>query len=93
MAIELNKVVNGLFPEFLKDVFPLKECNRYCTRFPFKSRNLRTVNYGTESISSLGPKTWSIIPNDIKNYPVSQYFRSLCNCYFKFATFSLNLKI
>ena len=67
MAIELYKVVNGLAPEILKDVFPLKECNRYCTRFPVKSRNLRVVNYGTETISFLGPKTCSIIPNDIKN--------------------------
>ena len=45
------------------------ECNRYCTRFPFKSRNLRTVHYGRETIPSLGPKIWSIIPNDIKNAP------------------------
>ena len=76
MATELYKVVNGLSPEILKDVFPLKECNRYCTRFPFKSRNLRTVNYGTETISSLGPKIWSIIPNDIKNAPSLNSFKN-----------------
>ena len=76
MAIELYKVVNGLSPEILKYVFPLKECNRYCTRFPFKSRNLWAVNYGTETISSLGPKIWSIIPNDIKNAPSLNIFKN-----------------
>ena len=67
MAIELYKVINGLSPEIMKQVLPLKESNIYCSRFPFKSRNVHTVTYGTETISTLGPKIWHIIPNNIKN--------------------------
>ena len=67
LAIELYKVINGLSPEIMKQVLPLKESNIYCSRFPFKSRHLHTVTYGTETISTLGPKIWHIIPNSIKN--------------------------
>ena len=65
MAVELYKVVHGLSPEFLKEWLPLQECNSNCTISPFNSWNVCTVNYGVETISSLGPKIWSIIPNDI----------------------------
>ena len=51
----------------MKQVVPLKEINCYCSRFPFKSRNINTVLYGTETISFLGPKIWSIIPTDMDN--------------------------
>ena len=31
------------------------------------SRNPKTVKYGTETISYLAPKIWSLVPNAIKN--------------------------
>ena len=33
----------------------------------FVSRAVNTVNYGSESLSFLGPKTWETLPNDLEN--------------------------
>ena len=50
----------------MNEIFPIKENIGHCSRFPFKTNNIRTVYYGTETISFLGPKIWSILPNEIK---------------------------
>ena len=33
----------------------------------YNFENPRTVRYGTETLRSLGPKIWNILPNDIKS--------------------------
>ena len=68
LAIEIYKFVNGLSPEIMNSVFNLKENNRYSLRnvYELYSRNPRTVKYGTETISYLAPKIWSIVPQTIK---------------------------
>ena len=66
LAIELFKIVSGQSPEIMKEVFLLKETLPYCTKFPFKTRNVRTVAYGTNTLSFLGPKIWAIVPIAIK---------------------------
>ena len=66
------KVINGLSPEIMKHVFPLKESYEYCSRFPFKTVNINSVSYGTETLSSIGPKIWALVPNDlrkVKSFP------------------------
>ena len=63
LATEMFKVFNGIYPSIIKDVFTLKESNIYCSKFPFKTRNVRTVAYW----SYLGPKIWSLVPEKIKN--------------------------
>ena len=52
----------------MKDIFS-ESSNTYNLRNPneFKSSNIRTVHYGTETISFRGPKTWSLVPDEIKN--------------------------
>ena len=67
LATELFKVINGSSPEIMKDIFPLKEENLYCSKFPFITRNINTVSHGTQSLGYLGPKIWSIIPDSLKN--------------------------
>ena len=54
LAFELYKVVNGISPEIMSRVFPLKEALKYPTENIFISRNVRTVTYGTESLAHLG---------------------------------------
>ena len=68
LAIEIYKFVNGLSPEIMNSMFNLKENNRYSLRnvYELYSRNTRTVKYGTETISYLAPKVWSIVPQPIK---------------------------
>ena len=60
------KAANGLSPVIMSQVFPLKENIRYPSENRFITRNVKSVRYGTETLAHLGPKIWSIIPNDIK---------------------------
>ena len=66
LAIELYKVVNGLSPEIMNQVFPLKDVLMHCSRFPFKTRNVKTVSYGMETLGFMGPKIWALVPGEIK---------------------------
>jgi len=66
LAIEVLKVVNGLSPKIMNSVFTLKKDLTHCSKQISITRNVRTVNYGLETISTLGPKIWSILPNEIK---------------------------
>ena len=66
LAIEIYKVINDISPVIMKDIFVLKENCIYNSREIFVTNNIRTEHYGKESLSYLGPKIWSIIPNDIK---------------------------
>ena len=68
LAIELYKVVNGFSPDIMKDVFPLNEnscCNTRNKR-TFHSRDIRTVHFGSETLSHLAPKIWELVREEIK---------------------------
>ena len=67
LAIEMYKIVNNLSLDIMTLVVQLKGTNHYCSRFLCKSKNVKTVRYGTDTISSLGRKIREIIPNDLKN--------------------------
>ena len=75
LAIELYKVANGIAPEIMAQVFPLKESMVYPTQNIFKSRNVHTVSYGTESLAHLGPKIWAIIPDEFKSITSIELFK------------------
>ena len=49
-------------------IFPTKPNIDY----PWEKFNVRTVSWGTESLSHLGPKIWNSIPLNLKKI---QYFR------------------
>ena len=66
LGIELYKILNGLSPEIMKMVFPIKDSKKYSSSNMFITRNVHTVKYGTETISHLSPKIWAIIPSEIK---------------------------
>ena len=76
LAIELYKVVNGLSPKILEEVFPMKKSTKYCSKSPFETFNVRTTNYGIHSLSYMGPKIWSILPRDIKESVNLQTFKN-----------------
>ena len=67
LAIEIFKIIKGISPKFMNDIFGLKEEIKYCSRFSFKSRNIKTIKYGSETLSFLGPKIWFMLPNNIKD--------------------------
>ena len=68
LVVEIYKVKNNLSPALMKDVFPerllpynLRNANS-C-----QSSNVNTVYNGTEAVSFRAPKTWALVPEDIKN--------------------------
>ena len=69
LAVEMYKVKNNLSPEFMQDVFPERNIERYNLRkqFNFQITWTKTVTYGTESIQYLVSKIWNLIPNDLKS--------------------------
>ena len=75
LAIELYKTLNGFSPDIMSIVFPIKENITYCSKNQFLTRNVRTVNYGTETLAHLGPKIWAIVPKDIKDEKSVNAFR------------------
>ena len=77
LAIEIYKVKNNLSPTLMKEVFPVRDIpyNLRCLN-PFHSKNINTVYNGTETISFRGPKTWKLVPDDLKNAASLSEFKS-----------------
>ena len=68
LAIEMFKVHTKTYPEIIQ-VFLVTEQGNYNlqNQTDFVSFQVKTVNYGLESIRVLGPKLWENLPNDLKN--------------------------
>ena len=57
LAVEIYKVMQGISPLFLNEVFVPRQSNHELRGNNFlKRRRGKSVRYGTESISSLAPK-------------------------------------
>ena len=69
LANEIFKFLNGLSPQIMNDVFQVKSSASYYLRDKNElyRRNPKTVAYGTESVSFMAPKIWSIVPQELKN--------------------------
>ena len=69
--------MQGIFPPLLNEVFVLRQCNYEFRGKKFlERRRVKSVGYGTESISSLAPKIWEILPNEIKDSDTLQIFKT-----------------
>ena len=67
LAIEMFKIKNNLSSPLMKKIFT--ENNNICDlreKRCWESTNVRTVQYGTETISYRGPKTWDMVPQSMK---------------------------
>ena len=67
LAIEVYKSINDLSPVILKYIFDVKSipynlrsASILCTR------NVKTVKYGSDSLSFRGAKIWALVPDSIK---------------------------
>ena len=90
LAIEMFKFLNGLSPPIVNKVFQVKQSATYSLRDKNElyNKNPETVTYGTESISFLASKIWSIVPQEIKNYKSLDSFKKsikkwkpICPCW------------
>ena len=74
LAIEMFKVINGLSPIFMKDIFCVNKnlgseniSAHTCAQSHFYNPTRpRKVNTGLETLRCLGPKIWNLVPNDTK---------------------------
>jgi len=76
LAFEIYKTKNNLSPNIMNEIFKWKQPH-YCLRNndSLLSRNVKSVLYGTESITALAPKIWNLLPADIKNSQSSHQFK------------------
>jgi len=75
LAIELYKTINNISPEIMNIVFPPNINKRYPRQNDFSTRNVKTVGSGTETLAHLGPKIWTIVPENIKKCKNLYLFR------------------
>ena len=68
LATEMYKMLNGLSPDIMQDIFKIKS-NYYNTRnaLAFSSRNIKTVRYRLQTISYMTPKMSDLVPKEMKN--------------------------
>ena len=61
--------MNGLSPEIMKGGFPFNKNISYNTRNKrkFHSRAIKSVAFGSETLSHLAPKIWVLFAVEIKN--------------------------
>ena len=68
LAIEIYKVKNNLSPTLMKHIFPERSLPYDLrNKNPFHSSNVKTVYNGTETLSFRGPKTWALVPENIRS--------------------------
>ena len=69
--------MQGISPPLLNEAFVPLQCNYDLRGNNFlERRRVKSVIYGTESISSLTPKIWEILPNEIKDSDTLQIFKA-----------------
>ena len=75
LATEMYKVTTGASPTFMKEVFSLNHNfgtenvssgTRLQSQF-YNPSNPKKVNTGLETLRSLAPKIWNIVPDEIKS--------------------------
>ena len=69
LAIEIYKFLYNLSPCIMNNKFKVNQTVLYDLRKRnvLQSRNPSSVRYGTETISYIAPKIWSLVPETIKN--------------------------
>ena len=78
------KTKNGLNPVLMSDIFRSKSVYhssvigglRNLNEF-YNNDNPKTTNFGLETLRSIGPKVWSVIPPEIKGQTSLQKFKHL----------------
>ena len=69
LITKMFKVNIGESPSIMHEIFQIDDSNNFNLRKNrgFKPGNPKTVYYGTETISVLGPKLWIILPDKYNN--------------------------
>ena len=85
LAIEMYKDNRGIAPAFMNDIFPKCEyiytenlSSNTCSHSNFYNPSglPRSVNYGSETIRTFGPKVWQMIRSNFKGSPSLSVFKN-----------------
>ena len=82
LAIELYKVKHEISPPFMAEIFKQRIipkdsviCGLRCQSDFYNHVNPKNVHYGLETLRSLGPKIWNILPESIKSSATLSLFK------------------
>ena len=76
LAIEMYKVKNELCPKIMLELFKgVTHLYNLRNSLIYGSYKIKTVRYGTETITYFVPKIWSIIPDEIRESASLETFR------------------
>ena len=88
LTLEIYKTQKDLNPQFMKEVFSLKQHNYPARSQPLEYPNPRTVTYGLESLGYKASQLWNSIPrniqetNDLCSFKsfTSEHSKKICKC-------------
>ena len=71
------KVKNGIAPKILSGIFKLyNPTYNLRKKRDFVSNHVKTVYFGTESLSQVGSKLWDLLPQDLRTLTFLTQFKS-----------------
>ena len=77
LATELYKVRHGLAPKLMNDIFKKRNVTyNFRKNSTFEIRNIKSIYYGSETISFLDPKMWKLLPSNFKDSENLNIFKS-----------------
>ena len=81
LVTEIYKDKNNISPEIMRDIFHFQENDNFNSRSGthLASRNMRRTLFGKETVSNLGGKIWSLLPEELKNSSSLQVFKNILN--------------
>ena len=77
LAIEIHKAKNKIFPEVVNSLFEFTNKNYNLRNASIlKRKRYFTVHYGSESLVSLAPKIWELVPDSIREVKTLSIFKN-----------------
>ena len=91
LCTEIRKAINNVNPEFMGDVFSLRQSTRLIQEKYMLNLNMSVhnqVTFGRKSLRVFGPKVWNSLPYPIKSSENLESFKMIikhwngtrCNC-------------
>ena len=77
LATEMYKMKNNLSPDIMKHIFFQQNSGYHLRKQKlWGTSNIRTVQWGSETLSFRGPKTWHLVPQEIKESQFINEFKA-----------------
>ena len=82
LCIEIFKTINNLNPSFMKNIFEVRNSNRPVRTITTNNSEIKprkTITFGTNSLSALGPRIWNSLPSHLKCSESLSTFKQMIN--------------